>query len=272
MWQTVAVNCGFGTPNRDRNQPTRATPEIAAQVQQVYVEYLAKIEDILYKQMYKQRLTKIQAANGGSMGQDGSVPAQMPGGNFGPMSHPNQSYAALLAQAQAQMQGGNITPQLMETVNKAAMGNGMALSASQTDQQRRYIEEQRRLQAQQQGQAPNRTPTMGPPITPTAAAGSTPQLQAGMMTAANPNPHALTVQNMQMLQNMQGMGGYMPGQGGNTMEAQQAVLQRFQQDRQAQQQKDMWNVINTIRNDVSLVQSYIKSRERSYVEKCLSCK
>lgn len=296
MWQTIAANCGFEQPNRDPNQPKRASPEIGQQVRHVYANYLYKLEDMLYKQMYAKHLDARQGSGSGNAGQgqvqggqDGNMAPQAAGPNFGQMqmSTPNQQYAALLAQTQ--MQGGNIPPHLLESVAKAAAGNGLppALTANLTDQQKRYIDDQRRLHLQQQqgqgqGQMPNRTPTMGPPITPTAA-NLTPQGAGNMMNMNG--PHALTAQNIAMLQSMQNgmgnmagmnglnMGALQPGQGANTIEAQQAMLMRLQAEKQAQQdqqRKDLWNMINTIRNDVSLTQQYIKNRERMYTERALN--
>ena len=224
----------------------------------------------MYSQLYRARMANMQSQQmqGGGGGSAEGGASQQTGPAFGQLNT-NQQYAALLAQTQAH--GTNIPAHLLDSIGKAAAGNGLPanMTGNLTEQQKRYAEEQRRIaQAQaQQGQVPNRTPNMGPPVTP-AGAGGTPQLAPGMLGPAG--MQGMNVQNLQMLQNIQAnMGG-----NGNTAEAQQAMLAQMQASRamqHQQNQREHANAMNSMKHDPALVVQYVRSRERLYTEKCLKC-
>lgn len=195
---------------------------------------LLTLEDAWYNKIYQAR-TQGGPGQGQGQGQGQGFMPNQPVGDFtgqqtsgNPINNVQQQYTNLLAQSQGQIPP-NVSAQLLESVAKstanaqAAAGGGAGMNNMLSEQQKRYVEEQRRgaeaklAQVQHQHQQ-GRTPTMGPPgSTPTNnlnsavgnGTGTTPQLAPGIVGGSNSaaSLQALQLQGLQGLQQMQGPQG-----------------------------------------------------------------
>lgn len=137
MWSLVAGLAGFGESTQS-GPAARSSPNIAVQIAQIHAKYLAKLEDMFYKNQYDERIKAAARAQQQDMANGKGQQSQI--------LPPNAQQ-----QQQQQQQQPPISTQFLEAVARG--GNSMNML---NDQQRRALEGRK-----QTGQTPtnqNQTP------------------------------------------------------------------------------------------------------------------
>ena len=179
MWAFLGGLLGLGSEASQSGQPIRSTPQIAAQIRQLYATWVQGLEDAFYLKMYKDRMEKMvaqgqqpQEQQAIMQQQQNQQPQQQSQPQVPPQQQPQQHQ---LQQQQQQQSAPSVTPRPPLTGGTQGMSAqfldavAKVPGATLTDQQKRALDEARRgsmssatglpTPAGQQQQLP--TPTSG---------------------------------------------------------------------------------------------------------------
>jgi hypothetical protein len=128
LWSYMGGHLGFGTTQSTSGQPSKCTPLIADQLRQLYQHLLQPLEDMFYNRLYSQRVLQASQAGEAQNAQQGQNQnqnqPQVPNAPQGPLG--------------ISLGSQGMSAQFLEAVAKAPAG-------SLTDQQKKMLEEARRL-------------------------------------------------------------------------------------------------------------------------------
>jgi hypothetical protein len=118
MWTYMGGYLGFGTEQAEQGQPSRSSPQVAHQLQQLYAQFLQPLEDMFYGKLYKDRIqaaaTQISTPNGQTTKLPPGLPSARSAGAAG-----TQGMSQQFLEAVSKIPAANLTEQQKKTLDEA---------------------------------------------------------------------------------------------------------------------------------------------------------